>query len=85
MKAMPMDERRNSPRRRVLKSAKIIFGTGSVINCTVRDLSQSGACVEVSAPWSLPNDFTLVIESDTFKRACRTARANANRLGVAFQ
>jgi PilZ domain len=80
-----MVERRNSPRRRVLKSVKIIFGTDSVTNCTVRDLSQTGACVEVQAPWSIPSDFTLVIESDTLKRACHTARVNANPLGVAFQ
>ena len=30
-------------------------------------------------------DFTLVIESDSFRRACHMARTNANRLGVAFQ
>ena len=41
---MPVQERRNSTRSRVLKGAKIILGTASVIDCVVRNVTNSGAC-----------------------------------------
>ena len=39
-----MDEKRKPARRRVLKEGKIVFADGlRVIDCTIRDLSTSGA------------------------------------------
>jgi len=85
MKATAVNERRKSPRRKVLKSGKILFGNGTVFDYAVRDLSQSGARIEVSVPWTIPNAFTLAIASDSFERACRVTRVSKKYLGVAFQ
>jgi hypothetical protein len=41
-----MDERRKIPRRRILKSGKILLGRRQV-QCTVRNLSEIGACLVV--------------------------------------
>jgi mono/diheme cytochrome c family protein len=43
-----MDEHRSIPRHRVLKAATISFG-GGTISCTVRNLSDSGASLEVAS------------------------------------
>jgi hypothetical protein len=40
---MPMD--RIAPRRRILKAGSIQFGGGS-IDCTIRNLSETGAALE---------------------------------------
>ena len=44
-----MDEHRIAPRHRVLKAGSIIFG-GGAIDCTVRNLSETGAALEVVTP-----------------------------------
>ena len=45
---LPMDEHRSSRRQRVLKSGKIIYNNGSiVIDCTVRNISDTGAQLKV--------------------------------------
>jgi len=41
-----MEEHRSTPRRRVLKAATIAFG-GGAISCTVRNLSDYGASLDV--------------------------------------
>ena len=76
-------EKRAAPRYRVLKGATIAFD-GSGIACTVRNLSSSGAAVELAAPVRLPPSFMLLIESDQFIRRCRPVWSNDKRVGVAF-
>jgi hypothetical protein len=45
-----VEQRRKRSRRRVLKGAQIVFAhRTSAIDCVVRDLSDSGACLKVSA------------------------------------
>ena len=52
---------RSSPRRRVLKDGKLIFGkTQSVIDCTIDNVSEGGAHVRVSSSHGVPEDFYLV-------------------------
>jgi hypothetical protein len=41
-----MVETRSAPRYRVMKAAKIKFG-GIIILCTIRDLSATGAALEI--------------------------------------
>ena len=58
-----MDEYRTAPRRRLLKSGKISFG-GGAIDCTVRNLSETGAALDVTSPVGIPEHFTLLIDPD---------------------
>ena len=78
-----MDEHRIAPRRRVLKAGTIEFG-GGVIDCTVRNISETGAALEVVTPLYIPDRFTLVVPSDQFKRPCHVAWRREKRIGVAF-
>jgi hypothetical protein len=55
-----MAERRTGYRQRVLKTGKIIFnGSASVIDCAVRNVSESGACLMVVNAVVVPAEFTL--------------------------
>jgi PilZ domain len=76
-------EKRSAPRYRVLKGATIAFG-GNGVDCTVRNLSSSGAAIEVADPVGLPPSFMLVIEADQFIRRCRPVWRSDKRIGVAF-
>ncbi len=79
-----MSARRKTWRRRILKLGLIAFKSGGTISCTVRDVSVNGACVEVVNPIGIPDDFTLVIESDQIQRRCHVAWRRDKRIGVAF-
>lgn len=54
----------------MFKAGTIEFG-GGVIDCTLKNLSQTGAQLEVISPLYIPDRFTLFIFSDQFKRRCR--------------
>jgi hypothetical protein len=78
-----MDERRQSPRRKVLKGASIAFGSGNIA-CTVRNLSETGAGLDVPNTLGLPPSFMLMIERDGFTRRCHPVWCSDKRVGVAF-
>jgi hypothetical protein len=69
----------------VLKAAKITFSNQSVIDCTVRNMSQTGACLEIATASCVPSAFMLSIGGDMRARNCRVAWARATRMGVSFQ
>jgi hypothetical protein len=75
------DEHRIAPRHRVLKGARIEFGT-SVFDCTIRNLSDTGAALDVS-PVGIPAEFTLVAEGG-FRRSCTVVWRKEKRIGVTF-
>ena len=76
------DEHRIAPRHRVLKGARIQFGGGS-IDCTVRNISETGAALEVTSPLGIPTEFTLVTENE--QRPCRVVWRKEKRIGVTFE
>jgi PilZ domain len=78
-----MVETRIAPRYRVMKPAQIEYG-GDKIPCTVRDLSITGAALEVVDPTRIPAKFTLVVPEDGLKLPCRVVRRTEFRIGVAF-
>ena len=78
-----MDEHRTAPRRRLLKSGKISFG-GGAIDCTVRNVSDTGAALDVTSPVGIPDHFTLLIESDYIQAPCRVVWRKQSRIGVRF-
>jgi hypothetical protein len=78
-------ERRNPPRTRVLKGGKLIFNQhASVIDCTVRNLSNNGACLQLVTTLSVPEEFELSFDSFRTVRHCRVRWRTAEKLGVAF-
>ncbi len=78
-----MDERREGTRLRRLKSAKILLGKAHV-PCTVRNLSDGGARLEVQSTYGLPAAFELAFD-DNPPRACKVVWLDATTLRVQFQ
>ena len=78
-----MSEHRVAPRKRVLKAGKIEFG-GGAIDCTVRNLSDTGAALSVESPVGIPSEFNMVILSDDVNRRCRVVWRKENRIGITF-
>lgn len=77
-----MEDRRKSPRRRVLKSATIAFDNDAV-SATVRNLSTAGAALDVNGA-RVPHEFTLTIETAGLLSECHVIWRDARRIGVAF-
>lgn len=79
-----MDERRHIGRNRVLKAGTIAFG-GGAIDCTVRNMSDSGAALDVTSPVGIPDRFTLFIAVDGAHRSCVVVWRKEKRIGVKFE
>ena len=80
----PKQERRNEARHRALKGARIVFkGHGVTIDCTVRNLSDRGACLNVESPIGIPDSFDLLLDQAPV-RDCRVTWRTATQIGVAF-
>ena len=79
-----MIEKRAVPRHRVLKRGTLAFNGGGGLDCTVRNISSSGARIDIANPVGVPDRFTLVIESDQFMRRCHAVWSNEQRIGLAF-
>ena len=80
---MADDPQRSASRHRTLKAASIEF-RGGVIDCTVRNLSNTGAALDVPTPVGIPDKFILVIPSDALRFPCRVVWRKAVRIGVRF-
>jgi hypothetical protein len=78
-----MEERRPTPRARMLKSGKILLGKHAV-PCTVRNLSDTGACLQVQTTEGLPGEFVFAM-TDRPPRSCKVIWRDENKLGVQFQ
>jgi len=78
-----MIEKRATQRHRVFKGGTISFENRGVA-CTVRNISEGGAAIEIDAPLALPQSFTLSIACDSFVRNCRAVWRNERRIGLAF-
>jgi hypothetical protein len=81
--SLAMSENRKNVRLRTLKAGVIAFDRGS-ISCVVRNVSVSGACLEVASPLGIPDAFTLLIECDHIKRQCHVAWMKDKRIGIQF-
>ena len=79
-----MIENRAAPRHRVLKRGTLAFSGGGGVDCTVRNISSSGARIDIASPVGLPESFTLVIEADHFMRHCHAVWSSERRIGIAF-
>jgi hypothetical protein len=78
-----MVETRCAPRYRVLKPATIGSGKNA-INCIVRDLSTSGASIEVESQINIPESFVIFVTEDDLHLSCRVVWRKDYRIGVSF-
>ena len=79
-----MSEKRGQTRHRTLKSGKIVFNGGaSVIDCTIRDRSPTGAKLRVASVVGIPDRFTLDA-GGTEHLSCSVVWRTASGVGVSF-
>jgi hypothetical protein len=76
-------ERRAIPRKLVLMSGAIEFA-GSNINCLVRNISISGAALDVTDPHDIPERFDLLFKADGTRIPCHVVWRQGEQIGVAF-
>jgi hypothetical protein len=79
-----MEEKRKYQRTEVNEPAYVSSG-GSVMRCTVRNISPEGAAIDVEEPAFVPARFRLVMANDTsVVHECRVAWIQKNRIGLSF-
>jgi PilZ domain len=78
-------QRRRRQRTRTLKSARILFNEHrSAIDCTVRNLSPGGACLNVASAIGIPERFDVLFEADQTIKSCRMVWHREKQIGVEF-
>jgi hypothetical protein len=75
-------DRRVAQRMRTLKGGQIVWPTGVPVKCIVRNLSQTGANLEVGSP--VPHTFELVFDGDQSRRSCTVVWRKETKIGVKF-
>jgi hypothetical protein len=80
-----MGDKRNSQRQRTLKGGKIVFAGGSFsVDCTIRNLSPSGARLQVPTTVTIPDNFNLVDTQAGTRRKATVVWRKADLIGVRF-
>ena len=78
-----MEQRRGAQRLRMLKSGKIFLGSRGV-PCTIRNLSDTGACLQVQTTYGIPSKFELAM-GDGQRQSCKIIWLDGTKLGVQLQ
>lgn len=77
--------RRGARRARVLKDGKIVMlNNWSVVDCCVKDWSDTGARLKCADQLAVPNEFRLVLPGDNTIRDARVIWRREEYLGVMF-
>jgi hypothetical protein len=77
-------EKRLSPRRNTMIEAEIVFDSGRRrLRCIIRNLSDSGAKLEVTSVAGVPNTFDLIAPRH-HPHACRVVWRSLKEMGVEF-
>jgi hypothetical protein len=84
MSGSPMNERRKEARQRKFRAGKIVFDGKSVIDCVVRNLTDTGANLELVTQIRIPDSFELTIPGSALAHKCRVIWREPKRIGVSF-
>lgn len=78
------EDNRNAQRHRTLKGGSIVVNNGfSTFDCTIRNLSESGAKLAVTNALGIPEQFELAMH-DGRRFACEVAWRTQTEIGVRF-
>jgi hypothetical protein len=78
------NEYRGSQRQRTFKGGSISFASAPSVDCIIRNLSETGARIELERPVDVPDKFTLLIKPEILKRSCEVAWRSGVLIGVRF-
>jgi hypothetical protein len=85
--ALPQDqqEKRGAQRHRTIKGARLVLpGSESAFSCVMRNLSETGALVELPSTLGVPHDVILQTNDGHINRRCRIAWRTETRIGLHF-
>lgn len=82
-----MDERRSVARTRLRHNAEILVGQRppEKVQCTLQDLTSTGACLTLASTYRVPDRFELTFDRGRSRRPCRVEWRTHDRLGVSFE
>ena len=81
-----MAERRTNERRQMKKTAKIVWNNGSsVLDCTLRNVSKTGAMMEVMSALTVPKEFELRWDNNAQRQRCIVVWRKLDRASVKFE
>jgi hypothetical protein len=82
----PLAERRPKPRKRVLLTGIVAYGEGAFsFDCTIRNLSETGARIALGTSMQLPVEFYLINVRDRIAYDARAAWNKGGEVGVIFE
>ena len=82
---MTAEDKRVALRSRILKAGKIVsMNYGSVVDCSVRDMSATGALIRCKNQNDMPDEFQLLIQSDNWIRSVKVMWRRNDLAGLQF-
>lgn len=78
-----MEDKRKYPRTESEEPGYVSSG-GSVMSCTVQNISPQGAAIDVQNPSFVPPRFRLVLARDSSVHECKVIWIRGNRIGLTF-
>lgn len=77
-------DKRNSGRKRTIKSGTIVYQRGNcTVKCSILNLSENGALLKPADPMQVPPDFRLVIDFGP-THDCEVVRKSRDQIAVRF-
>jgi hypothetical protein len=77
--------KRGAPRLRVLKSGKIVSKDyKAIFDCTVRDISETGAKLKCANPAMMPSEMLFVLPSENTMREAKIVWRKPDTIGIQF-
>lgn len=81
----PPEDRRQSPRHRALKAGRIVFGNLSLsYDCTIRNMSETGARLQVEANANIPNEFYFIVTADHLVARANVVWRTSREVGIHY-
>jgi hypothetical protein len=81
----PSANQRNTARQRVLLSGRLVYGEADLtIDCSIRDLSETGAKIRTAGPVALPQRLHLIELRSARAFECEVAWRKVPEVGLRF-
>jgi hypothetical protein len=82
-----MDDRRDVARTRIRRNAEIVVirRGATTMQCTLQDLTSTGACLTLPSTYQVPDTFELTFDRGRSNRPCRVKWRTGDKLGVSFE
>lgn len=78
-------DKRGAHRLRVLKQGRVVFNRGfSVLDCVIRDVSETGARIECEHAADIPRHFDLLFVADRMMVPCQMRWRRVPLVGAEF-